>query len=324
MKRILLVLLAMSLPLAAQVRVTQQEGKIRIDINGEHYSDLYYDDDGNKPYLHPLKAADGTIVSRMHPMADKEGELKDHPHHRGLWYSHGDVNGVDFWANEASYNRPHKGFITLNKVLELKNGEKQGSLTALFDWKGPKGELLVQEKRHMVFHADPNLRIVDVHVELTAKTDVKFGDTKEGTFALRTAPQFEEVTRKTPKTGPKRTGRLVNAEGVEGRTIWGKRAPWVDYSAIVEGKKLGIAIFDHPENPKHPTFWHARNYGLFAANPFGEHDFLRDRSLDGSISLRSGESITFRYRVLIHPGDEKDANVQKLYDSYAAAARASQ
>jgi hypothetical protein len=116
----------------------------------------------------------------------------------------------------------------------------------------------------------------------------------------------------------KPTVRMTNSEGGVGEEqIWGKRANWVDYSAKVEGKELGIAIFDNPSNPKHPTYWHARDYGLFAVNPFGEHDFYNDKSRDGSMTIKPGESLTFRYRVLIHDGDASAAKVADAYTAYA-------
>ncbi|MCU0227343.1 MAG: PmoA family protein [Bryobacterales bacterium] len=316
-QRVSLGLMAVFLPvlLAAQVTVKHSGDKVSITIDGRHESDLYLA--SPKPYLHPLRAASGKIVSRMYPMAEREGEMKDHQHHRGLFYAHGDVNGVDFWANEASYKRDNLGLIELIQVEETKSGANQGSLRARFAWKSPQGELLLEEDRTMVFHKAPGQRAIDIDLKLTAKREVNFGDTKEGTFALRTAPEFELAGNpKAPKT-PQRTGRMVNANGVEGKDIWGKRAPWVDYSAVVDGEKLGIAMMEHPENPRYPTYWHARDYGLFSLNPFGVRDFERNKTLDGSLKLSAGQSVRFRYRILIHSGDEKDANIPAVYERYS-------
>ena len=96
------------------------------------------------------------------------------------------------------------------------------------------------------------------------------------------------------------------------------RSEWVDYFGQVEGEPVGIAILDHPENPRHPTYWHSRAYGLFAANIFGVHDFTNDKAADGSMSLSPGQSIRFQYRVIIHSGDYRTANVARLYQDYAA------
>src|SRR5262249_61316 len=273
--------------------------------------------DTTKPYLHPLRAASGKIVTRAYPMDIVEGESKDHPHHRGLWFSHGDVNGYDFWATEASQPNPQKGKIVLKKVGELKSGKNSGSLATTFDWVDPQGKPILTELRTIVFYSNPTLRIMDFDLNLRALEKVKFGDTKEGTFAIRLAAGLEEPEKKSlPK--PKRTGMMVSAEGAKGeKNVWGKRSAWVDYAGELDGEKLGIAIFDHPTNPKHPTYWHSRSYGLFAANIFGEHDFYNDKSRDGGVTLDPGNALRFLYRLVIHPADSMSANIADMYKKYA-------
>ena len=254
------------LPLGAQVAVRQGSDRISIDINGKPFTEFFIGAATTKPYLHPLRAASGTIVSRHFPMELVEGESRDHPHQRGLWFSHGDVNGYDFWSNEASYATPNRGKIVIRRILDLKDGKKNGSLTAAFDWLGPKGDALLSELRTMVYYPDPALRMFDCDITLTAVQQVKFGDTKEGTFGIRLASELEEPHKDAPPSPP-RTGRMVNSEGQQTESnVWGKRANWVDYFGEIKGEKLGVAIFDHPSNPRHPTYWHVRSYGLFAAN----------------------------------------------------------
>lgn len=85
----------------------------------------------------------------------------------------------------------------------------------------------------------------------------------------------------------------------------------------LEGKKVGVAIFDHPSSFRYPTYWHARDYGLFAANAFGLHDFFNDKSKDGSYTLEKGKTMHFRYRVVIHPGDTAEANIGKLFEEWS-------
>ena len=94
------------------------------------------------------------------------------------------------------------------------------------------------------------------------------------------------------------------------------RRPGSTMPASWMAKQLGIAIFDHPGNPKHPTHWHARDYGLFAANIFGEHDYYNDKQRDGSMTVRARKSVRFRYRVVIHPGDTASAKIAELYKAY--------
>jgi hypothetical protein len=227
------------------------------------------------------------------------------------------VNGTDFWANEKSYKRSNLGKVALKKVVAIESGKKNGYYNVLFDWLAPDGTALLTENRTTTFYADPLTRTMDFEITLAAVQRVKFGDTKEGTFALRLASPLEEKTDKSIAK-PERNGLMVSAEGTRGeKNVWGKRSPWVDYYGTINGEAVGIAIFDHPANPKHPTFWHSRSYGLFAANPFGEHDFYNDKTKDGSMTLEPGQSMTFRYRVVIHPGDPATAGIAALYDKYA-------
>lgn len=255
-------------------------------------------------------------------MESVEGEQTDHPHHRGVWFSHGEVNGVDFWANEPTQRSGHpKGRIALKEIGPIQTGEAAGRIYASFLWKGPGGEVLLEERRAMTFSRQGADNAVDFDIVLEAVADsVHFGDTKEGTFAVRMATELEEPHYRAE--GIKRTGRILNAEGrATEAAAWGKRSPWVDYAGSVEGKPLGVAIFDHPSNPKHPTYWHVRGYGLFAANVFGEHDFHADESRDGSLTLAKGETLRFRYRILVHEGATADADVRGKYEAWAASAR---
>lgn len=317
MKSVSCLLLAAALPLCAQVKITRHTDRISIDIDGKPFSDLFVSAQVNKPYMYPLRAASGKIITRAYPMDNVEGETKDHPHHRGLWFSHGDVNGYDFWASEASQQDGKKGKIVLKKVDEIKNGKKSGTLSATFDWIDPTGKTILTESRTTIFYSNPTLRIMDFDITLRALEKVTFGDTKEGTFAIRLAAGLEEPHKKAPAS-PARTGLMVSADGGRGEAnVWGKRSNWVDYFGELDGEKLGIAILDNPANPKHPTYWHSRSYGLFAANIFGEHDFYNDKSRNGSVTVEPGNSLRFRYRVIIHPGDYQSANIAEQYKKYS-------
>ncbi len=298
----------------AQVSIVQEPTQARIEIDGKPFATFYYGPDTTKPYLHPLRAASGKILTRRYPMEIVEGESRDHPHHRGLWYAHGDVNGIDFWSSDPTRQGEKFGRIVLERVLETKSGKEQGSILARFRWQDSKGQDLLIETRRMTFYSHPQLRIIDVDITLEAVQKCRFGDTKEGTFAIRVAEPINE----------RRGGTLVNAHGAKGeKAVWGKRAPWADYYGQIDGETYGIAIFDHPDNPKHPPFWHARAYGLFAVNIFGERDFYADPSRDGSVVLEPGQQLRFRYRVVIHPGDPETAKIAELYEQYARGRKAS-
>ena len=306
--------------LGADVLLERDGDRIAVSIDGQPFTTFYFGSDANKPYLHPLRTAGGTVVTRAYPMEEIAGEQKDHPHHRGAWFSHGDVNGVDFWANETSQrSRGNKGTISLKAIGTVQAGGDQGVIEASFDWKGPGGDLLVTERRMMAFMREGGDNIVDFDIVLVAEADpVLFGDTKEGTFAVRMATELEEQHMRA--RGIPRTGKIVNAEGrmTEANT-WGKRSAWVDYSGSISGKPMGVAILDHPDNPKHPSYWHVRGYGLFAANVFGEHDFHADESRNGSITLAKGDKLRFRYRVIIHAGGTTDANLQSRFEEWGAS-----
>jgi hypothetical protein len=289
----------------AQVRMSPDS--IRIDIDGKPFTTFHYGDSAAKPFFAPLRSASGKIVTRRFPIEMVQGESRDHLHHRGLWFTYDDINGAKFWENDPSYaNKPNKGRIT---VKSADWNEKTGTLNAVMDWKDKDGNLLLTETRKTVFQtADPKLRVMDFQITLTAAVDVKIGDTKEGAFAIRLAEEFTE----------KRGGKIVNADGlVTMKQVWGKRSNWVDYTAELEGERLGVAIFDHPSNPGHPTRWHARDYGLFSLNPFGNKGFDETQP-ENITTLAKGQKLTLKYRVVIHPGDAETGGVAALYKAYSA------
>lgn len=282
---------------SAEVKLARTGDKVDVTVDGKPFTTFFFGSDSPKPYLHPLRSASGRIVTRGWPMVtDIPGESRDHPHHRGVYFAHGEVNGIDFWSEG-----PDKGRIVFQSLGELKSGRDSGSLTARFQWQTVDGKPVLEESRVMTFREAEGQRIVDfeITVKPSGNEKVVFGDTKEGTFAIRVVKALEEINPKCPAC----TGVMVNSEGAMGeKQIWGKRAAWVDYYGTVEGEPLGIAIFDHPQNPKHPAYWHARAYGLFAVNQFGEHDYYNDKTRNGSLTIEPAQSLTFRYRVLVHSG----------------------
>jgi hypothetical protein len=271
-----------------------------------------------------LRAASGRIVNRSFPAGQVPGETMDHPHHAGLFYGHGDVNGFNYWAvqNVAQPKPPASanfGRIVLDKVASVKSGKESGSLDVVFTWLKPDGGRLMTETRKTTFHAHPELRIIDFDFDFKAIDTVVFRDTKEGTFAMRMATVLEEPPLKPkPDGGPARTGKLRNAQGGEGEpNVWGKRSEWVDYSGQIDGEKVGVVMMDHPGNPRHPTYWHSRGYGLHSINPFGVSDFLNDKTQNGSLTLAPGQRVRFRYRVIVHPG-LPPARLAELYKQFVS------
>ena len=285
--------------LTAQVHFTAED--VAISVDGKPFAVFQYGAEANKPFLSPLRSASGKTVTRLFPMQIVPGESRDHLHHRGLWFSYDDVNGVKFWENDPSYKKGKIGKIVV-KSVKWKDGAA-GTLTALMDWQDPDGKSLLSESREMTFSGDAKLRTVDTKITLTAATDVTLGDTKEGAFAIRLAEAFTE----------KRGMKMTDSEGRTGMVnIWGKRAKWVDYQADLDGEKLGVAIMDHPGNPHFPTYWHARDYGMFSLNPFGQKSF-DPAAAENITKLSKGQKLAFTWRLVIHPAD---VSVAELYAQF--------
>ena len=315
-----------ALPAWAQVTLIQGPEQIAVEVDGKPFTVVYISGkDLNRPYLHPLRTASGRIVSRSFPAGQLPGETTDHPHHAGLFYGHGDVNGYNYWAIQnvpLSASKPNAtmGRIVLKEVLSVKSGKESGSVDVVFNWLTPDGKPLLFETRKMTFYAHPELRIIDFDFDFQAAGKVVFRDTKEGTFAMRMATALEEPPAKQPGEAsvPARTGKLVNAQGREREAnVWGKQSEWVDYSGNLGGEPVGVVMMDHPDNPRHPTYWHSRGYGLHSINPFGVSDFLNDKAQNGSLTLEAGEHVRFRYRVIIHPGASR-ASLAAMYNEYAS------
>ncbi|HEY3835624.1 MAG TPA: PmoA family protein [Bryobacteraceae bacterium] len=311
----LLPVFLLACPLAAQVKLTPSADKVDVSIGGKPYSTFYMTGgDVTKPYLWPVRAATGTSVTRSWPMEivpEEEKEKKDHPHQRGIWFAHDSVNGIDFWNNEASYKEPPKrGKMVLKAPAEVKGGGKKGTLKAVFDWTDRQGNVQLTETRLMTFYDEKDRRTIDFDITLTSVVKVVWGDGKDGAFGIRMRPVLDEQGG---------TGTITNADGLVGeKELWGKPSNWCDYSGKIGEEKVGVAIFDHPSNPSHPVRWHARGYGLFAANPFGLAVFTGDKSQNGAITVEPGKSIRFRYRVVVHPGDVKTLDLNALYAKFAA------
>ena len=303
----------------AAVALVESRNHIDITIRGRPFTTYYFDPAIAKPYFQPLRSAQGTVVTRSFPMGNTIPPNRRHdpslePHQRPMYFAHGDVDGMDFWG-EAVFSHYSDdsafGRTVFRKILEIKGGPDSGTLRADFDLTSPRGRAVAEETQAYTFRGDDQSRTIDCEIVLLADrgADVTMGDTKEGTFAIRLA----KVLNSPP-------AYMVNSKGAVGeKGVWGKRADWVDYDGTVAGESLGVAIFDSPRSFRHPTYWHARGYGLFAANPFGIREFTRDPNQDGSYTIDQGKSIRFIYRVLIHHGDYKQAKVAEAYQRYASA-----
>ena len=289
----------------AGVKITEGENKVTVEINGKLFTEYCYKGE-QRPYFYPLIGPTGVSITRNWPMKDGENEEHDHPHQRSLWYAHGSINGVDFWTEgERNGNTVH------DKFLKIESGKDVGIIQSQNMLIAADGKLICTDTRTHKFYNLPDAKMVDFEITFHASEgQVVLGDTKEGSMALRLAPTMR-------LEGPVAQGHIINSEGIKDKPAWAKRASWVDYYGPLNGEIVGVAMFDNPQNPKHPTWWHVREYGLFAANPFGVSDFENKPKGTGNITIPEGESLTFKYRIYIHKGDQEQGKVAERYKEYA-------
>lgn len=291
--------------LAAEFTIEKQDDGLTIKQDGKLVT-RYVTESGAKPILFPIVGPTGKELTRGWPMRDAlEFEAKDHPHHRSLWFTHGNVNGVDFWSESGK-----NGTIVQREVVKAEGGDTATIITKN-DWLAPDGKKVCEDERTIRIGGNKETRWIDFDITLKASEgELTFGETKEGSFGVR----VWETMKLTAKKG----GHIINSEGQKDKETWSKPAAWVDYYGPVDGETLGIAILNHPQSFRFPTTWHVRDYGLFAANPFGGKDFSPDAAkTHGAHVVPAGESITFRYRVLLHQGDEKQGNIAQAFADYA-------
>lgn len=305
------------------VTLTKQSDRVRVEIGGELFTEYVFGDGASRPYCYPILAVDGTPLTRDFPMKHTEGEDTDHPWHRSLWFAHSMVNGVDFWnegTGDAGRSPKAKGRTVHAELVDVISGET-GLIRARSRWMSPTDELICTDERTLRFSAAGDVRMIDYEVTWQAKADtpVLIGDNKDGTMAVRLA-QWMTMPHKYNKQDLPGQGHIVTSTGKRDAEAWGKRADWCDYFAPHEGKVYGVAIFDHPENLRHPTWWMARDYGLFGANPFGQHDYenLKDQPHIGDYTIPAGGKLTLRYRFVFHLGNEQTARIAELYRDYAS------
>lgn len=296
------------------IRVDDARRRADVLVDGQPFTAYRWPEDVAKPVLYPLRSARGTPVTRGFPIDPLPNERTDHPHHVGMWFNFGDVNGLDFWNNSPAVpaaNRDRYGSIVHRGLDGLGDGEV-GQLSARADWVDAAGTVLLRERSDFRFTAGPQRRVIDRKTTLEAAIDVLFRDNKEGTFGIRVSRFLEhpstELARFTDAQGrPSDVPRMANegvngryrsSAGLEGDAVWGTRAEWVRLSGRLGEEQVHLVIFDHPSNPGHPTYWHARGYGLFAANPLGQKPLSQGRE-ELNLRLARGELAVFRYRVII-------------------------
>jgi hypothetical protein len=308
--------LAPALRAADEVVLTRLPDRVRIDVGGRPFSEYVFTG-RHYPYLYPVLAADGTPLTRDFPIKDTPGEDHDHPHQISLWFAHGLMNGIDFWNQGTAGGPAPKGQVVHDALLETTSGAV-GVVHATSRWLAPDGSLICTDDTTLRIQGADGVRILDYEVTLHALADkpLLMGDSKEGTLGIRLA-QWMTLPHKYGGKDLPGSGHILTGAGDSDGAAWGKRAAWCDYYAPHAGKVYGVAIFDDPRNLRHPTWWMARDYGLFGANPFGQHSY--ENTADphsGDYPIPAGGSLTLRYRFYFHEGDPVAAQLAGHYAEY--------
>jgi hypothetical protein len=321
-----------------RIKVTPNESARHVDISidGKPFTSYIWPDSLAKPVLYPLRSATGTIVTRGFPLEPRPGERVDHPHHAGLWFNYGNVNGFDFWNNSTAIkpeDAAKMGSIFHRAIVSATSGADRGELVVDADWITGK-QLVLKEHTRFIFRGDSKFRSVDRITTLQAQSEkVVFNDDKEGLLGMRVARALEMPSdkaevftdasgRPTPVAKMDNTGvngKYLTSEGKTGDAAWGTRGRWCILTATIGDDPVTIAILDHPKNPGYPTYWHARGYGLFAANPLAPKIFTDGKAPAMNFTLEPHQSATFRYRVLILPKIASAADAEANYKSFIAA-----
>jgi hypothetical protein len=314
------------------VTIVPNEASNRVDIliGGQPFTSYIWPDTLKKPVLFPLRTADGTVITRGWPMEPRAGERTDHPHHVGFWFNYENVNGVDFWNNSTALpaaQQAKMGRIEQERIVQAKSGERQGTLEVAADWIMPDQKPILHEDTEFIFRAAPGMRTVDRITTLTAlDKPVVFKDSKDGLIGLRVRRELEQpetdAVTYTDASGRPTTVKAMSTNGVtglyrssEGKTgdaVWGTRGRWTSLTGKVGDEDITLIMLDHPGNPGFPTYWHARGYGLFAANPLGESVFSNGQE-KLNFTILPGQSATFRYCLLIVDGQVGPSQVEACY-----------
>lgn len=323
--------------MTAQVTVERHDADRRVDItiDGAPFTSYVWPTSLKKPVLFPLVTSNGVTVTRGYPLAPRDRERVDHPHHAGMWFNYGNVNGFDFWNNSDAIpeaQRPKMGYIRQERIVSTKSGKDEGELTADSIWTTGTGQDLLKQATRYIFRKEGDTRIIDQVITLTALDRAVFHDDKEGLLGIRVAHFLESPTEKGgtfmdasghPTTVANAdtvgaTGVYRTSEGIEGDKVWSTRGTWCSLTGTdANGKTVTVAILDNSHNPGYPTYWHARGYGLFAANPLGDHIF-DPKAPEHNFTLDKGKSATFSYRVILFAHAAPTAEVQHAAAAFKA------
>ncbi|HMP93735.1 MAG TPA: PmoA family protein [Phnomibacter sp.] len=281
--------------------VTTGPKRMAILAGADSLALFWYDDTLRKPYLHQVYAPGGQLVTRGYPLLPRPEDTLDHPHQAGIWLTYEKVNQTDFWNNSAqapANKQGELGAIMVDNLLKAKPGKKAWLLYTA-RWKDRNGRILLQEITSLYFKSGRRQTSIIRHTTLTAIDTVVFGDAKDGLMGMRVSRQLQ-IPASPLDTLAK--GNYLASTGLQGNAVWGQPAQWVMLYGPLLDKIVSVVMYDHPGNPGYPAYWHARGYGLFAANNLARQAF--NPSLPAqSLTLMPGASTGFRYKLLLHAGD---------------------
>lgn len=310
-------------PAAEADDVTIEVGKdgLTFKVAGAFVTKYHTAETVAKPYFWPLNVTGDVSVARAWPMNDSQAaDLKDHPHQKSAWFCHGDVipegielkakvkgvTGVDFWSENVGH-----GKIVCVKVGEPKTEKGHAWIVTHNEWRTAEGVTILEETRTLHLYSTNGGRLIVLESSLKASTcPITFGDTKEGSMGVRVRTEIQSDS--------KGMGSLENADAKVGeKEVWGKFSNWCDDSGPLGGKTYGVAVLADPGNPV-KSAWHARGYGLVAANPFGRSkagfsDLAGNTDL---LKMAKGDELKFRFGIFLHEGGAKAGKVPEAYEAF--------
>jgi len=319
-----------------QVIADKSHRRVDITVDGKPFTSYIWPTSLKKPVLYPLVDDEGVTVTRGYPLEPRPDERVDHPHHAGLWFNYGNVNGFDFWNNSDAIkpeDRSKMGTVVHAKIVSAKSGLNRGELVVESTWITGENKPLLQQTTRYVFRRRAHARVIDQIVTIEALDRAVFKDDKEGVLGMRVARWLESPEEKggtfmdangrptqvsAAPAGPNpATGVYLTSEGVKGTAAWATRGRWCALTGKTGDHAVTIAIFDYPKNPGYPTYWHARGYGLFAANPLGRSIF-DSKQTPFNYTLEKGQSATFRYRVALFSSSITPAELDREAEAFAS------
>lgn len=281
--------------------------------DGREITRFHFGPQLQRPFLFPLAGPAGHSLTRMgHPH-----DPITHSHHNSVWMSHQDLAGEDFWKDGPGPRIRCRNILRYEDATgDGTDGPAEAWLLADLEWLSSDGNPLLRELRRIAVRvpvpgesgarlrdasALPAYLILwDSEFRCPGSTAVTFNATPFGLMAVRVA-----------KTIGVRDGggRILDSEGRSNEVeIFRKPARWVDYSGpIGPGERAGVALFDHPANPGHPTPFHVRDDGWMGAC----------LTLHGAVEVTPDKPLRLRYGIWAHGGVPSRDTVERVWQPFA-------